>query len=146
VYEWVDEGMARNYGSYFVTLNEEFNIIDAGTFPVVVIAYNDSRVEDAVYGRLTPSSGSLITVSMTLYLYEEGNRGASEDFDRDCQILARRMTDWLVRKHQDATEMTEHNIWSVMVDPNIRRSPPGIREVSRYILYLEVTGIREDNP
>ena len=146
VYEWVDEVLTQHYTSYFITLNDEFNIIDAGTFPVVVISYNESRIDDVVYGRNTPSSGSFITVPLTLYLYQMGNRGVNEDFDRDCQILSRRIIDWLRKKHQNTTEMTNHNIWSVLVDPNIRKSPPvGLREISRYILYLEVIGIREDS-
>jgi hypothetical protein len=146
VYGWIDELLNQEYNSYFVTLNDEFNIIEAGTFPVVVIAYNESRLEDTVYGRFTPSSGSLVILPLTLYLYENGNVGEGEDFDRDCQILSRKIIDWLRKKHQNTTEMSDHNIWSVLVDPNIRRSPPiGLREVSRYILYMEITGIREDS-
>jgi hypothetical protein len=146
VYIWIDEVLTQHYTSHFITLDDEFDIISAGTFPVVVISYNESRIDDAVYGRKTPSDGSLIILPLTLYLYEEGNRGIGEDFDRDCQILTRRIIDWLRKKHQDPTEMTEHNIWSVLVDPNTRHSPPiGVREISRYILYIEIIGIREDN-
>lgn len=152
VYEWIDEVLARHYSSYYITLNDEFNIIDAGTFPVVVISYNESRVEDVVYGRIikaelpSPNYGSMISLPLTLYLYEIGNREIGEDFDRDCQILVRRIIDWLRSKNQNTTEMTDHGIWYVHPSPDARRSPPNILEVSRYILYVDVIGLREDNP
>src|SRR4030042_1382773 len=109
--------MTQHYTEYFITLNDEFDVITAGIFPAVVISYNESRIDDVVYGRKTPSDGSLIILPITLYLYEKGNTGAGEDFDRDCQILIRRIVDWLRKKHQNATEMTDHNIWSVSVEP-----------------------------
>lgn len=145
IYTWIDEVLAQHYTSYFITLDEEFDVISAGTFPVVVISYSGTQLNDVVYGRKTPSDGSLLVLSVVLYLYEKRTT-TGNDFDEDCQILARRITDWLRKKHQNSAEMSVRNIWSVTVDPNLRRSPPiGVREVSRYILYLEIIGIREDH-
>jgi hypothetical protein len=143
MYEWLDDALAVVYDEYFITLDVRFDISEAGTFPVIVVDFDEGDLTDVTIGRRLPFSGTTEMFTFELSLYHLANEVEGIDYDRDNQILVRTVIDYLNKKNQNSTEMTDHNIWSVNVVQG-RRSDTGIRKISRYILSVEVEVLRED--
>jgi hypothetical protein len=140
---WLEEVLDEYYSDWYISLDRNFNVVYSANFPLVVVDFSPSVVNDVSFGRRVPFVGGSITYTFTLYLYSKINLTSGEDYNRDVQILTRRIIDWFTTKHQNQTEMTQHNIWSVIVVGG-RESEPEIRDVSRIILTIEIEVLRED--
>lgn len=140
---WLEEVLDEYYTEWHISLDNNFNVAYSTIFPLIVVDFSPSEVNDVSFGRRVPFAGASVTYVFTLYLYSKINLVVGEDYNRDIQILTRRIIDWFTTKHQNQTEMSEHNIWSVMVIGG-RESEPNIRDVARMILTIEIEVLRED--
>lgn len=144
LYEWIDRALARNYDTYFITTNREFNIVEITKFPIVVIDVMTPTFFDATFGRRMPSIGLMAYYNFILYIYTKID-STVDSRDLSCMTVTRRIIDYLEKMHVNSTEMSQHGIWFFSIT-DTRPSPTGINNISRYIVNGTLSVVREDEP
>lgn len=146
LYTWVDGALDNDYTTYYVTIQHRFDPTSRlGELPIASIRIIPTMIYEDVYGRRLPALGSSAEYEFTIHVFQKYNTASGEDYNRDAQICARRIVDWLEDKNTDKSGMATYGIWRIR-DMRARESDPMIRNVARIIVSGTVDVHRYDSP
>lgn len=152
---WIEIALTDGgYSSYYVTDDYRSLPTNLSTMPFVTIKLEGGNVRDRTYGRRLPKSssvqgkGSMATYWFTLHVFQNKNTASDEDDNRDAQICARIIMDYLKGRDQHATEKTTHNIDRVFEMGANESNPIGAarRDLRRMIVKGTIHVRRLDSP